>query len=256
MSSKDVFAVESKQRLLNIACLLNMRPFLIFVLSVFFASAVSAQSKLAISAGGSYVLNRKAIYQTNYPEPKLPLGFSASMWFLLNSEKRISFIAKTGFIRKGFLRASSGDPDNQLYTAVKVGYLYLNPQASIRITNSSKSNLYFSTGPYAAVAVTGKEQGDWITIAGPRPYNGHAGIGTSKVNDLNGAKIDMTDAGIGSSLFYQFKHYGVMLNWQQGLKNIVLDIPYSNSAKSYKNSTLDLVFFYQFNLSKQKKNVK
>ena len=109
-----------------------------------------------------------------------------------------------------------------------------------------------TAGPYISFALSGKESGTWITLSGLRPYNGKLYINNSPLPNTDHAQVKTTDFGINCSIAFQYDHIGVMLNWQKGLKNIITSIPFSygNDLPNarYKNNSLELAVFYQFNL--------
>ena len=228
-----------------------MRVLLLFLVGILVSINLYSQSKIAFYAGVGKVLNAKAIKETDYYDEKFPVASTFGISYLLNSTKKISFFAKGGFIQKGFLRQTAS-PDNSYYTKIKLKYFYFTPQASYNFLPRKNSSLILTVGPYMAIALSGKESGVLSTIGGPRVYNSRIIFRNSKDYNTGQVQISNFDFGINSSISYQRNNFGIMLNWQRGLKNINTYIPSSVFNKKYQNNSIALSLFYQVNLIKQK----
>lgn len=228
-----------------------MRFLLLFLVAISASANMYSQAKVAIYAGVSKVLNAKALKQTDYSDEKFPPSLAFGCSYLRNNTKQISFIIKAGFLKKGFLRQNSF-PDNSFYSKIKINYLYLTPQVSFNFFPEEISSLIITAGPYLALALSGKESGIWINFGGVRNLNQKIAFNNSIQSNTELVQISRYDFGINSSLVYQIKKFGLMLNWQGGIKNIVTFIPFFQFKKSYRNNTLELSAFYQIELRKDK----
>lgn len=228
-----------------------MRLLLLFLVSILSSANAYSQGKVALYAGISQVLNAKAIKETDYTDEKFPPGSAFGISYLRNSTKQISFFARAGFIKKGFLRQTAS-PDNSYYTKISINYLYFTPQVSFKFSGIKNSNIFLIAGPYIASSLSGKETGVWISFAGPRTYNTRIVFRNSKENNTGQVQVSNFDFGVNSSLIYQRNRFGIMLNWQGGLKTINTYIPFSEFNKKYRNNTIELCLFYQVDLVKHK----
>ena len=210
------------------------------------------QKTISVSAGFAQVLNQGSVKDKYLSPGKLPVGFAFGVSYLHNSSKQISFSGSIGCIRKGFIRPLSNIvSDAGFGTKVKISYLFISPRVSFKLRDDTKRSLFITSGPYMALALSGRESGSEETIYGLRPYSGSIYIGNDAVLKTNHAQVKNNDIGINSSFIYLHDQYGIMLNWQKGLKNIITDIPFSNQH-FFQNNSLDLSLFYQFDLVHRK----
>lgn len=213
-----------------------------------------SQGKVALYAGISKVLNAKAAKETDYNDEKFPSSIAFGAFYFLNKTKQSSFVIKAGFLRKGFLRQTAF-VDNSFYSKIKIDYLYITPQVSYNFFKDKISSLIITAGPYMAFALSGKESGTWINFGGIINLDRKIAFNNSIHYNTEQVQISKYDFGINSSLVYQIDNFGLMLNWQKGIKNIITLILFAENNKVYRNNTLELSAFYQvaFNKNKIKK---
>ena len=228
-----------------------MRFLLLILACILVHAHANGQGKIAVHGGAGKVLNAKAVIETPYNDEKFPVGPAFGISYLRNSTKQVSFFAKAGFITKGFLRQTAM-PDNSYYTKIRINYLYIAPQVFFNFLAIKSSRLSLTGGFYMAAPLSGKESGIWSSIGGPRSYNSKIIFGNSKDKSTGQVMISNFDFGINSSLIYQRSNFGIMLNWQGGLRTVNTYIPYAELNKKYRNNTIEISLFYQFDIGKHK----
>lgn len=232
-----------------------MRSLILFAVAFFSFSQVEGQAKLFVNLGATLVLNPGDVADGKaFEKPNSPARLSFGASYLHNDKKRAGFVVSAGFASKGFLKQAYG-PDIGYNTKIKINYCWFSPQVSLKIFNSGTRSLHFTSGPYFALAISGREKGDQYTIAGgPFEYDEKLIITDIKTNGPEKTQVSRTDLGINSSVFFRKNNLGLMLTWQKGMKNIITSI-FSYTASGmleYKNNTLDLSLLYQFGLSRHK----
>lgn len=134
---------------------------------------------------------------------------------------------KRFFIRGNVAYNQKGNQFSDMYyimdggrsTTIRLNYLEASVDLGYSIKLPGKHQILAGVGPYLAYGLSGSEKGTMGTIAGPFPVNRDVSFTNSSYYDGTRLPVKPMDAGLNVNVGYQYKKYGLLLNYSIGLVN-------------------------------------
>lgn len=217
--------------------------FLIVALLVSYTKIIAQNSFGVTAAYNNTNATEYSDYFKNSSLNRVQLGFYGKRYFLKNWFIKGNII----YNQKGnFYDDTYGIADAGKSVSIRLNYVETALNAGYTIIIKEQQHIHLGVGPYMGYGINGTEKGYAVSIFGAVKINKKIDFVNSQTKEGSNQKIKPLDFGINFNLEYQYKRYGVFINYGLGLANR------ENFGKSF-NKVTSVGLSYSYNLIRQRK---